>query len=57
MLRHGADIKVAADIAGHADLNVTRSIYGRPLATLDARLAINDFAARIGAAQRVRAAC
>jgi integrase len=56
LLRHGADIKVAADIAGHSDLDVTRSIYGRPIATLDARRAVNDFAARIGATRTVRAA-
>lgn len=49
VLRNGADLKAAADIAGHSDLDVTRSIYGRPLATLDARQAVEDFAARIGA--------
>lgn len=48
ILRQGFDLKVAADIAGHSDLDVTRSIYGRPLATIDAFAAVNDFAGALG---------
>nr|WP_276600720.1 site-specific integrase [Nannocystis sp. ILAH1] len=56
ILRHGADIKTAADVAGHQDLDITRNTYGRPLATVDGRQAVNDFAARIGATSLLGAA-
>lgn len=49
LLRQGYDLKVAADIAGHSDLDVTRSIYGRPLASVDAIAAVNRFAEAVGA--------